>query len=38
MGEYAPLVKRLGGQVLTISPDNPSRHYINPMDIQLDAR
>ena len=37
MGEYAPLVKRLGGQVLTISPDNPSRHYINPMDIQLDA-
>ena len=37
MGEYAPLVERLGGQVLTISPDNPLRHYINPMDIQLDA-
>lgn len=36
MGEYAPLVERLGGQVLTISPDNPLRHYINPMDIQLD--
>ena len=37
MGEYAPLVERLGGQVLTISPDNPLRHYINPMDIQLDT-
>lgn len=37
MGEYAPLVERLGGQVLTISPDNPLRHYINPMDIQLDV-
>ena len=37
MGEYAPLVERLGGQVLTISPDNPLRHYINPMDIQMDA-
>lgn len=35
MGEYAPLVERLGGQVLTISPDNPLRHYINPMDIQI---
>ena len=37
MGEYAPLVERLGGQVLTISPDNPLRHYINPMDIQIDT-
>lgn len=36
MGEYAPLVERLGGQVLTISPDNPLHHYINPMDIQID--
>ena len=33
MGEYAPLVKRLGGQVIEISPDSPS--HINPMDIQL---
>lgn len=33
MGEYAPLVKRLGGQVIEISPDSP--HYINPMDIQM---
>ena len=30
------LVERLGGQVLTISPDNPLHHYINPMDIQID--
>ena len=36
MGEYSPLVERLGGQVITISPDNPLRHYINPMDIQID--
>ena len=35
MGEYAPLVKRLGGQVLDISPDSPLGHYINPMDIQM---
>jgi hypothetical protein len=34
MGEYAPLVKRLGGEVIEISPDSP--HHINPMDIQLD--
>ena len=27
MGEYAPLVKRLGGQVLTISPDVYKRQY-----------
>ena len=35
MGEYAPLVKRLGGQVVDISPDSPLGNYINPMDIQM---
>ena len=35
MGEYTPLVKRLGGEVIEISPDSP--HHINPMDIQLNA-
>ena len=34
MGEYAPLVRRLGGQVIEIAPGSPS--HINPMDIQLD--
>ncbi len=33
MGEYAPLIKRLGGQVIEIAPDSP--HHINPMDIDL---
>ena len=33
MGEYAPLVERLGGQVIEISPDSP--HHINPMDILI---
>lgn len=33
MGEYAPLVKRLGGEVIDISPDSP--HHINPMDLKL---
>ena len=33
MGEYAPLVRRLGGQVIEIAPDSP--HHLNPMDIQL---
>ena len=33
MGEYAPLVKRLGGQVIEIAPDSPN--HINPMDIQM---
>ena len=32
-GEYYPLVKRLGGQVIRISPA--SEDYINPMDINL---
>lgn len=32
MGEYSPLVRRLGGQVIEIAPDSP--HHINPMDIQ----
>ena len=31
--EYAPLVQRLHGQVIRISPTSP--HYINPMDINL---
>ena len=33
MGEYSPLVRRLGGQVIEIAPDSP--HHINPMDIDL---
>ena len=36
MGEYVPLVKRLGpdiGEVIEISPDSP--HHINPLDIIL---
>jgi len=33
MGEYAPLVRRLGGQVIEIAPDSPN--HINPMDIQI---
>ncbi len=33
MGEYSPLIKRLGGQVIEIAPDSP--HHINPMDIDL---
>ena len=33
MGEYAPLVRRLGGQVIEIAPDSPN--HISPMDIQL---
>lgn len=33
MGEYAPLVRRLGGEVIDISPESP--HHINPMDLKL---
>ena len=33
MGEYAPLVRRLGGEVIEISPN--SFHHINPMDLKL---
>ena len=32
--EYFPLVQRLGGQVIKISPT--SRQYVNPMDLNLD--
>ncbi len=32
--EYYPLVQRLGGQVVKISPA--SKQYVNPMDINLD--
>jgi len=32
--EYFPLVQRLGGQVIKLSPNSP--HYINPMDINPD--
>ncbi len=32
--EYYPLVQRLGGQVVKISPT--SRQYVNPMDLNLD--
>lgn len=31
--EYAPLVNRLGGQVVKISPT--SKDYVNPMDLNL---
>ena len=34
MGEYAPLVERLGGQVIEIAPDSPN--HISPMDGQID--
>ena len=34
MGEYAALVRRLGGEVIEIGPDSP--HHINPMDLKLD--
>ena len=30
-GEYHPIVSRLGGQVVKLSPT--SRHYVNPLDI-----
>ncbi|MPM03817.1 hypothetical protein SDC9_50084 [bioreactor metagenome] len=33
MAEYAPLVRRLGGQVIEIAPDSP--HHISPMELQL---
>ena len=33
MGEYSPLVRRLGGQGIEIAPDSP--HHINPMDIEM---
>ena len=33
-GEYAPLVERLGGQVIEIAPDSPN--HISPMDVQMD--
>lgn len=32
--EYYPLVNKLNGQVIKISPTSP--HYINPMDLNLD--
>jgi type IV secretory pathway VirB4 component len=32
--EYFPLVRRLGGQVIKLSPT--SKHHINPMDINAD--
>jgi type IV secretory pathway VirB4 component len=35
MGEYAPLVERLGGEVIEIAPDSP--HHINPLDIRMDG-
>jgi len=33
-GEYFPLVSRLGGQAIKLSPTSP--HFINPMDINID--
>ena len=32
--EYYPLVQRLGGQVIKISPT--SKQYVNPIDLNLD--
>jgi len=32
-GEYFPLVSRLGGQIIKLSPTSP--HHVNPMDINL---
>jgi type IV secretory pathway VirB4 component len=34
MGEYSPLIKRLGGQVVEIAPNSP--HHINPMAFSAD--
>ena len=36
MGEYSPLIKRLGGQVITIAPN--SVHHINPLNIHIDEQ
>jgi len=33
-GEYFPLVQRLGGQAIKLSPTSP--HFLNPMDINVD--
>jgi len=33
-GEYFPLVSKLGGQAIKLSPTSP--HFINPMDINID--
>jgi len=33
-GEYFPLVSRLGGQAIKLSPTSP--HFLNPMDINID--
>ena len=35
MGEYVPLVRRLGNQaqIIEISPDSPN--HLNPMDVEL---
>lgn len=35
MGEYSPLIKRLGGQVIEIAPNSP--HHINPLDIWTES-
>lgn len=35
MGEYSPLIKRLGGQVIEIAPSSP--HHINPLDIWTES-
>ena len=34
MGEYVPLARRLGGQIIEIAPDSPN--HISPMDVQMD--
>lgn len=35
MGEYSPLIRRLGGQVIEIAPSSP--HHINPLDIWTES-
>ena len=36
MGEYSPLIKRLGGQVIEIAPDSP--HHIHETNVDLNRR
>ena len=37
-GEYYPLVNRLGGQVVRLSPSATAGTFINPMDINQIGR
>ena len=33
MGEYVPLARRMGAQIIELSPDSP--HHISPMELQI---